>query len=530
MRNRRPILGPALIGALLLHAVVITALLIADSHSPGRATAPVDGSRAATTVDEAASNISQQPPEPADVADDKGGPEAALLALIERQFTGDLKAVRTRRVLRALVSYSKTNFFYDGGRKYGYEYEKLRQLEEFLNRGVSDRLKRIHVVVVPTAFDQLIPALVAGRGDIAASGLTVTAARQREVAFTKPYLDEVREIVVSHKHVTGLSSLQDLAGRGVYVRRASSYVDHLSKLNRRLEAQGRASMHVHELESLLATEDILQLVNAGALELTVADEHIARAWAQVLPDIALHPELSINSGGRIAWAVRKDNPELLAALNRFVDGHKKGSRFGNIVFNRYYRDTKWIKNPVADGERKKLEQLETLFKKYADRYGFDWLAIAAQAYQESGLDQGRVSRSGAVGVMQIKPSTAADPAVGIANVHKLENNIHAGVKYLHHVRNAYFGAREIDPFNQMVFSWAAYNAGPTRIQSLRQLAARKGLDPNRWFNHVERVAAQQVGREPVDYVSNIYKYYVAYRLGGELLEEKYRKLQRFAAG
>jgi membrane-bound lytic murein transglycosylase MltF len=301
-------------------------------------------------------------------------------------------------------------------------------------------------------------------------------------------------------------------------------------LNERFRERKQGEAKIRQLDSPLATEDILQLVNAGVLDVTVADQHIAEAWAQVLPDIEVHSRLAINSGGQIAWAVRKNNPQLFKTLNRFIAKNKKGSRFGNIVFNRYYRDVKWIKNPVAEGEQKKLRNIETLFRKYGEQYGFDWLAVAAQAYQESGLDQGKVSRSGAVGIMQIKPSTAADRAVGIGNVRDLENNVHAGVKYLHHLRNRYFNDPVIDPFNQIVFSWAAYNAGPGRIKGLRKRARQAGLDPNVWFGSVERIAAQQVGREPVEYVANIYKYYVAYRLAYDLLDEKFRMLQRLTAG
>ncbi|MFT5139368.1 MAG: membrane-bound lytic murein transglycosylase MltF [Lysobacterales bacterium] len=138
--------------------------------------------------------------------------------------------------------------------------------------------------------------------------------------------------------------------------------------------------------------------------------------------------------------------------------------------------------------------------------------IAAQGYQESRLDQNVRSSAGAVGVMQLLPSTAADKNVGIPDITQVEPNIHAGVKYLHFLRNRYFDDPSLDPFNAALFSFAAYNAGPARVRGLRRMAEESGLDPNKWFNHVELIAAKEIGRETVQYVSNIYKYYLAYRL------------------
>ena len=152
------------------------------------------------------------------------------------------------------------------------------------------------------------------------------------------------------------------------------------------------------------------------------------------------------------------------------------------------------------------------FKTYADRDDFDYLMSGAQAYQESGLDQDKRSPAGAVGVMQVLPSTAADPNVGIPEIEKLENNIHAGSKYLRFIVDRYFQDPAIDKVNRMLFAFAAYNAGPARIDGLRKKTAKMGLDPNVWFQNVEMAVAEDIGRETVQYVANIYKYYIAYRM------------------
>jgi membrane-bound lytic murein transglycosylase MltF len=114
--------------------------------------------------------------------------------------------------------------------------------------------------------------------------------------------------------------------------------------------------------------------------------------------------------------------------------------------------------------------------------------------------------------MQIKPSTAADPSVGIRDVEtNADNNVHAGVKYLRFVVNQYFKDAKMDSTNKLLFAFASYNAGPARIDKLRKQAETQGLDPNVWFRNVEYVAAKDIGQETVQYVSNIYKYYFAYR-------------------
>jgi membrane-bound lytic murein transglycosylase MltF len=281
------------------------------------------------------------------------------------------------------------------------------------------------------------------------------------------------------------------------------------------------------VDKTLATEDVLELVNAGIFELTVVDQHLAELWAKVLPDLVLHKDLVINSGGNIAWAVRKENPELLASLNDFVSKHRQGTLLGNILLKRYYKNTKWIQNPLGQSDMEKFEKLSDLFKKYGQKYNFDWLKIAALAYQESGFDQKAKSPAGAVGIMQILPSTAATPNVNIPDVSKLENNVHAGVKYLSFLRQRYFSDPKISPPARMDFTFAAYNAGPARVRSLRQQARESGVDPNKWFFNVEYVALRVVGRETVRYVDNINKYYIAFKSAEQVLVRKSHQIEKY---
>ncbi len=447
-------------------------------------------------------------------------PARALLVRVDQPYKGDLPRLMLRGTIRVLTSYSKTNFFFVMQQPAGFEYELLTGYEKYLNKSRRKGARRVHLIFIPTPFSRLLSDLAAGRGDIAAAGLTITPERKRRVSFTTPYISDVSEVVVLNCGVKDIRRLEDLAGHMVYVRKGSSYVRHLRELNRRFKRNGRRPIRIKEGYTNLATEDILEMVNAGVVKISVADSHIAQAWAEVLPHIVIRKDLVLNRGGKIAWAVRKSNPKLRESLNAYIRKNRSGTLIGNMLFKRYYRNSKWIKNPLTRSERRKLARFMGLFRKYGDKYGFDYLALAAQAYQESGLNQKKKSSAGAVGIMQIRPQTAADKSVGIRNIHRLENNIHAGVKYLAYLRKTYFNDPGISPVDKVYFSWAAYNAGPTRIAKLRGKAARMGVDPNKWFYNVENVAARFIGREPVDYVASINKYYVAYRLAEDLNLQK----------
>ena len=213
----------------------------------------------------------------------------------------------------------------------------------------------------------------------------------------------------------------------------------------------------------------------------------------------------------------------------FVKGHKKGTLLGNMLLKRYLKSTKYIKNSLSAEELQKYQQMVELFKRYAARYEFDYLMMAAQAYQESGLDQSIRSNAGAVGVMQVLPTTAADRNVNIADIEKLENNIHAGTKYMRFIVNRYYKDEPMDDLNKMLFAFASYNAGPAKVNRLRKKTAAMGLNPNVWFHNVEIAASKVIGRETVQYVSNIYKYYIAYKMVTEQRERK-QKLMKGKSG
>ena len=441
-------------------------------------------------------------------------------------FLGDLSAMRERRVIRALVVPGRTDFFLDHGHIRGIQAEYLGRFEKFLNKGIKKESDKIRIRKIPVSFDQLIPMVEAGYGDIAAHFLTITPQRQKRVNFVTGRRMSVNEIVVAHRDVSGIDTIKDLADREVYVLAGSSYYEHLQALSRSLVEQGAESIRIRKADSRLRSEDIMELVNAGVVDLTVVDDYRAQLWSKILPNIRLLEDVRVAEDRKVGWVVRKESPKLQQALQDYSKQARKGTKLGNILLKRYFASTRWIDNPADQAERDKLNRFLPLFRKYGEQYGFDELALAAQAYQESELDHSRKSHAGAVGIMQLLPTTVADKNVGIPDISKVEDNIHAGAKYLAFLRDRYFGGDEISPFDRMAFSWAAYNAGPARVRKLRKEAESMGLDPNVWFNNVEVAAGKLVGTEPVRYVANIHKYYIAYRLAFAHKEDKEQALKK----
>jgi membrane-bound lytic murein transglycosylase MltF len=269
-------------------------------------------------------------------------------------------------------------------------------------------------------------------------------------------------------------------------------------------------VRLREAPAHFETEDMLEMANAGLVGTVIADDYLAHFWKQVYPQLTLHEDLAVRQDGAIAFAVRKNSPRLKAALDAFTGKHGVGTLFGNVELRKYLAQTRWAKNAVEHSDLERFNQMVSLFRKYGAQYNVDWLLMAAQGYQESQLDQSRRSSAGAVGVMQLTSATGKQMDVG--DVTQLDANIHAGIKYVRYLADRYYTDEHIDALNRVLFAFAAYNAGPARIRDARKAAAEQHLDPNVWFDNVERAVSAQVGRETVQYVSNIYKYFIAYSL------------------
>ncbi|HEY5774531.1 MAG TPA: lytic transglycosylase F [Xanthomonadales bacterium] len=434
------------------------------------------------------------------------------MKLMDKPWTGDLDIMTDKRIIRVLTVYGLGRYYLDGGQEKGMTYEWFKMFEDYVNAQARTKHLKIHVLFIPVARDQLIPGLISGRGDIAAAGLTITPERAAVIDFTNPVSEELSEVLVTGPSAPQIDTLEDLAGKVVYVRASSSYRSSLDALNLRFAQQGLAEIEIRDAPEALEDEDLLEMVNAGLLEWAVIDDYKAKIWADIFDDLKVRDDLVLRSGGRIGFAIRKSSPQLAAALNEFLKTHKQGTLKGNILINRYLKDFDWAKNALAAEDYQRFENVADIFMKYGRAYGVDYLMVTAQGYQESRLDQSVRSPSGAIGIMQLLPSTAADANVGIPDITTAEPNIHAGVKYLDFIRKRYFSDPQMDAFNQTMFAFAAYNAGPARVQKLREKAAERGYNPNQWFDNVEVMAAADIGAETVQYVANILKYYIAYSL------------------
>ena len=434
---------------------------------------------------------------------------------LDEKWKGDFDGMVERRKIRVLVAHNKLMFFFDKGRIRGVSYEAFREFEKYINKKLKTGTRKIKVVYLPVPRDKLLPWLAEGRGDIASANLTITDERRKSVDFSRPAFKNVSEILITRADAPVVKNLDALSGKEIHVRPSSSYHEHLLRLNKSFKKKGKAPVKIIAASEYMEDSDLLEMVNAGMIPMIVVDDHKAKFWAQIFDNIKLHPDIIINSGGNIGWAIRKNTPKLKNVVDEFVRKNQKGTLLGNILFKRYLEDNRWARNALSPGEQKKFQVLSDLFVKYSSQYDFDFLKIAALAYQESEFDNSRKSHVGAVGIMQMLPSTAADKNVGIQNIEDLENNIHAGTKYLRFLRDRYFNDPAIDELNQNLFAFASYNAGPAKIQRLRNQTRKTGLDPNVWFGNVEIMAAKKIGRETVQYVSNIYKYYIAYRLTHE---------------
>lgn len=437
---------------------------------------------------------------------------AADFQALHQPWLGDLDGLIERRIIRVAVPHSLPLFFYDHGRPRGVIEEHLRKFEEELNKELQRRTLKVFVAAIPMSRERFLPALINGHVDLIAADLTVTPSRSAQVDFTLPMQKGVRELVITGPNTPPLKSVDDLSGREVFVRRASSYYEHLERLNRQFAEQNLPPIRIQTVSELLESEHLLEMVNSGVMPATIMDDYRAAVWSDVLSEITIHQDVAINADGIIAWAMRKDSPLLAEAVNKYIRTHGQGTLFGNVVFNRYFEHRSWLKAAKSGDNLADLHGLAGHFQEFGDRYKYDWLMLAAQGYQESRLQQSRRSPVGAIGIMQIRPATAADRNVEITDIELAENNIHAGTKYMRFLSDRYFESDDIDDVNQWLFSLAAYNAGPARVRRLRTTAGREGHDPNVWFQNVEIITAREVGRETVQYVSNVYRYYVGYRL------------------
>jgi membrane-bound lytic murein transglycosylase MltF len=453
------------------------------------------------------------------------------LRIANKPWTGDFDKMLERRMIRVYAPFSRSLYFSDKGRERGLAVELVRDWEKYINFKYAKQLGKrpLTIYIGPATRDKLLPYVADGLADVAIGNLTVTEERLKTVDFVPG--DEGRktisEIVVTGPKSSELKTVDDLSGRRVHVRKASSYYESLEKLNEELQKRKKAPVTLITVPDSLEDEDMMEMLDAGLIELLVVDDWKARMWAPVLPHLTVHSDVVLRENAKTGWAIRKDCPKLSAEINDFFRNWAMKQGVAEYRMNVYMKNVKELKDPTATAEYKRFQQTLKLFEKYGTQYGFDPLMLAAQGYQESQLNQQAKSHVGAIGIMQLMPETGEQMKVG--DIHVAEANIHAGAKYMDQLMSQYFADADFSEGNRPLFAFASYNCGPGNVAKARKEAGKRGLDPNKWFNNVEIVVAQRVGTQTTTYVRNIYKYYVAYRLMLDAQAEVERAKQQVAA-
>jgi len=436
------------------------------------------------------------------------------LTIANKPWTGDFDKMLERRVIRVYAPFSRSLYFSDKGRERGIAVELVRDWERYLNIKYAKQLGKrpLTIYIAPATRDKLLPYLNEGLADVAIGNLTVTEERLKEVDFIPG--DEgrktINEVVATGPKSPELKSVDDLSGKRVHVRKAASYYESLQKQNERFKRDGKPEIQLILVPDSLEDEDMMEMLDAGLIELLVVDDWKAHMWAQVLPKVKVRTDLALRVDAKTGWAIRKDSPKLAAEIDDFFRNWAMKQGVADYRMKVYMRKVKELKDPTASAEYKRFRETLALFEKYGDKYGFDPLMLAAQGYQESQLNQNAKSQVGAIGVMQLMPATGEQMKVG--DVRLTEPNIHAGAKYMDQLMTKYFPDAKFSEGNRPLFAFASYNCGPGNVAKARKEAEKRGLDPDKWFNNVELVVAEKIGTETTTYVRNIYKYYVAYRL------------------
>ncbi|MEM7677923.1 MAG: transporter substrate-binding domain-containing protein, partial [Myxococcota bacterium] len=434
--------------------------------------------------------------------------------------TPDLEGIKKRGVLRVLTRNNALTYLLYRGAQFGFDFDMAKLVAEAI--GV-----RLEVLVVPSR-DQLIPWLLEGRGDMIAASMTMTDARKEQVAFSRPYLYTDEIIVVRRRSRDAPQTIEDLAGRTVYVRPSSSYAQTLKKL----QASG-IDVKIADVPEEMETEEIIEAVAKKKFDLTVADRHILNVEltygtrVKAGPALTQAPEEKLegrrfkaDGGKEIGFAMRPDSTQLKAFVDDWLDKNYRGRRY-NILKRRYLSSGRAVRRyKRRAGRTGKISSYDEVIKKYASRYGFDWRLMAAQAFVESRFNTKARSWVGAKGLFQVMPRTGA--SMGFYKLEDPEIGTHAGIKYMDRL------VRRFDPklpFRQRVrFALAAYNAGLGHVIDARNLARKKGWNPDRWFGNVEKAMLLLSdkkyyrkarygycrGKEPVAYVSHIQAKYQAY--------------------
>ena len=427
---------------------------------------------------------------------------------IESNF-GDLAEIKKRGVLRVLLRNNASSYFIWRGQLMGFEYE--------MAQAFAKKLKVRLEVYVPKDDENPLEWLSNGRVDLVAGFLQETPDwKNRKVSASLPYHHAFPHIIVPKK-AKQLSSIFDLHEQTVVLHKNSVYWQALEKMK-------NYGININLVEAPInqEIEEIIQSVADGDYPITIADEHFLDI--EVANNTAVKSAFTFGDQINHSLAIRSENVNLLKIINNYIKS-KKDARLYTRLYDKYFLNPRQIKRHLKHHQRKLkgkkiLSVYDELVQKYSEKYGFDWRIITAQMFQESRFNPNARSRAGAIGLMQIMPSTGKQ--LGLSNIKNPQVNIHAGTKYMKWLYNKF--DISLPAVDRMWFTLASYNAGLGHVIDARSLAGKLGLNRDRWFGNVEKAMlllskkkyskkarfGYVRGREPVGYVRSIQKIYASY--------------------
>lgn len=430
------------------------------------------------------------------------GPEVAQ----HKTQVRDLAAIRSSKVLRVLVNQSRNSSGDVKGQEIGIEYQRLQAFEQYLN-GHSRNGQKVKFKIIPKAKNQLLAALQRGDGDLVAPGELLDTGSAKGINASEPIIPDVPLVLVGVRGGRTFKNVEQLSGRTLSLPAGSMADEALHQVNQQLALRKLAPIKIEWVDPSLAVEDVLEMVQAGIYPLTLVEQPIAERWARVMPRLRVDRNLTLRTHDNISWFVRQDATMLKASINDFLKTYKPSAN-QDLAFEKAYKNMYRVNNPLVRTNLQRLEKLRPMLQRHADAQDMDWLDLAALAFKESKLDPAAKGSGGATGLLQITPSAAK--RVGVSDIQNADRNVQAGARYMALIRSKYFASPRVNERERMAFVLAAYNLGPERVQSMRDEARRRGLNPNQWFFQTERIAMEQGSAGVVSFVNSVNKYYLAF--------------------
>jgi membrane-bound lytic murein transglycosylase F len=426
--------------------------------------------------------------------------------------------------LLVLTGYNAYSYFIYKGQPMGFEHDLVQKLAE--NLGITP------VFILVNSISDMFTMLDEKKGDLIAFNLTITKERTEKIAFVN-YYNTTKQVLVQRKpdnwrkmmtHQIEKELVRDpaeLIGKTIVVRSASSYIPRLKNLSDEIGGD----IDIIEADPELTIEELIELVANGEIDYTISDENIALLNEASHNNIDVKTDISLSQ--RIAWGVRKSSTELLDTINYWLDSIKSTEYFA-VTYNKYYKNRYAYKRRVTSEyillKGGKISGYDEVIKESAQKLNWDWRLMISQMYQESQFKPNAKSWAGAVGLMQLLPSTAK--MYGITNLYDPKSNIKAGTKFLIYL-DKYWSEFITDSTERIKFVLASYNVGRGHIDDARRLSEKYDADSNVWEDNVEFYLLQKSkpkfyndkvvrngycrGKETVKYVREIFERYEHYK-------------------